>query len=420
MRELTPLLDILQEPWVHTVLGLAVLLLAAWFSHRLGHRILQRTMGRLARHTAWQWDDAMVRHGVLRRVAQMIPVLILQYGIKLVPSIPQKIDLLVSNLALAAVIWFAALAINAALSALQDIFSHSEVTRVHSIKGYVQLGKIAIYIIAAIIIIAVLIGRSPLLLLSGLGAMSAVLLLVFKDTILSFVASIQLASNDLLRVGDWITMPQFNADGDVVDVALHTVKVQNFDMTITTIPTWRFISESFQNWRGMQQSGGRRIKRGLFIDITSTRFLDDEETQRLAKVRLLRSYLEQKHTDIEHWNARLNEHGKQDMVPMDQRRLTNIGTFRAYVYAYLKAHPDIHPDMTCMVRVLDPSPDGIPVEIYCFSSTTDWLTYERIQADIFDHLIAVLPEFGLRLYQRPAGSDLQNVLYRDPSTRSRP
>ncbi len=418
--QLKPLLDILQEPWLHTVLSLAALLLVAWFSHRLGHRILLRTMGRLARHTAWQWDDAMVRHGVLRRVAQMIPLLILQYGIELVPSIPQKIDLLVVNLALAVVIWFAALAINAALSALQDSFSHNKATRTHSIKGYVQLGKIAVYIIAAIIIIAILINRSPLLLLSGLGAMSAVLLLVFKDTILSFVASIQLASNDLLRVGDWITMPQFDADGDVVDVALHTVKVQNFDMTITTIPTWRFISESFQNWRGMQQAGGRRIKRGLFIDITSTRFLNTEETQRLAKVRLLRSYLEQKHADIEHWNAQLNEHGKQDMVPMDQRRLTNVGTFRAYILAYLKAHPDIHPDMTCMVRVLDPSPEGIPVEVYCFTSTTDWAVYERIQADIFDHLIAVLPEFGLRLYQRPTGADLQNALYHDSAAHSRP
>jgi miniconductance mechanosensitive channel len=258
-------------------------------------------------------------------------------------------------------------------------------------------------VVAAIAIVAAIIDRSPWLLLSGLGAMSAVLLLVFKDTIMSFVASVQLTSNDMLRVGDWIEMPQVGADGDVVDIALHTVKVQNWDKTITTIPTWRLISESFRNWRGMQQSGGRRIKRTLCIDAGSVGFLDEAEIARLSKLHLLGSYLTDKQRMLADANAAL---GIAAVVPANTRRLTNIGTFREYALAYLKAHPNIHEGMTCMVRSLQPSATGIPVELYCFTNTTVWAEYERVQGDVFDHLLAILPEFGLRMYQNPAGADL--------------
>jgi miniconductance mechanosensitive channel len=234
--------------------------------------------------------------------------------------------------------------------------------------------------------------------------MSAVILLVYKDTLLSFVASVQLTSNDMLRVGDWIEMPQVGADGDVVDITLHTVKVQNFDKTIVSIPTWRLMSESFKNWRGMQAAGGRRIKRSLFIDASGVRFVADDEEQKLTQVRLLTDYMGRKKAELNAWNA---AQGNVAELSANRRRITNIGTFRAYALAYLKSHPDIHPDMTCMVRQMEATSQGVPLEIYCFTRTTSWADYERIQGDIFDYLLAVLPEFGLSLYQQPSGSDMR-------------
>jgi miniconductance mechanosensitive channel len=254
------------------------------------------------------------------------------------------------------------------------------------------------------------------LLLSGIGAMSAVLLLVFKDTILGFVAGIQLSTNDMLRVGDWITMPSAGIDGDVIDITLHTVKVRNFDRTIVTVPTWRLISESFQNWRGMQESGGRRIKRELFIDAAGVRFLEDDELKHLARFHLLQAYLERKRDDIARWNDALGAPAQQ---PVNRRRQTNIGAFRAYAEAYIGAHPDVHPGMTRMVRMRDPGAQGIPLEVYCFTNTVVWLDYERIQADIFDHLLAILPEFGLRPFQQPSGHDVRQALaWLDPDRQS--
>ncbi len=250
--------------------------------------------------------------------------------------------------------------------------------------------------------------RSPLILLSGLGAMSAVLMLVFKDTILSFTAGVQLSSNDMLRVGDWIEMPQVGADGFVVDIALHTVKVQNWDKTITTIPTWRLMSESFKNWRGMFSSGGRRIRRALRLDTNSVRFLTEAEIEHLSRIALLRPYLKGKLRDVQQTNAALQAQlGAQALEPANQRRLTNIGTFRAYCEAYVRAHPRIHQQMLLIVRTLEPTAEGVPLELYCFTATTAWVEYEAIQGDIFDHLIAVLPEFGLHLFQSPTGNDIR-------------
>ena len=280
--------------------------------------------------------------------------------------------------------------------------------KVRSIKSYVQLGKLMLMLAGAIVAAAVLLDRSPLLVLSGLGAMSAVLMLVFKDTILSFTAGVQLSSNDMLRIGDWIEMPQVGADGDVIDIALHTVKVQNWDKTITTIPTWRLMSESYRNWRGMSESGGRRIKRTLQIDVTSVRFLNTEELANFSQFALLQDYMQAKRAAVEHTNTEARAVlGERVELIANQRRLTNIGTFRAYVTAYLEAHPDIHQDMTLMVRTLQPTAEGVSLEVYCFTTSTQWGLYESIQGDIFDHLLAVLPEFGLRLYQHPSGSDLR-------------
>jgi miniconductance mechanosensitive channel len=252
--------------------------------------------------------------------------------------------------------------------------------------------------------IATLIDRSPVILLSGLGAMAAVLILVFQDTLLSLVAGIQISSTDMVRVGDWIEMPGLNADGDVIEIALHTVKVQNFDKTITTVPIRKLVTDPFKNWRGMQESGGRRIKRALHLDQNSIRFLPPKELARLGAVGLLSDYLENKCDELARWNETLGESAK---VPANTRRFTNIGTFRAYVQNYLSNHPGIHRGMTTMVRQLEPGTEGLPLEIYCFTNTVAWAEYEGIQADIFDHLLSILPEFDLRVFQNPAGTDLR-------------
>src|SRR5690606_9409944 len=263
------------------------------------------------------------------------------------------------------------------------------------------------WVIGRILVVAALINKSPLVLLTGLGAMTAVLMLVFKDTLLSLVASLQLASNDMLRVGDWIEMPSQNADGDVIDISLHTVKVQNWDKTISTIPTHLLISESFRNWRGMTESGGRRIKRALLLDQTSVRFLDQQERHRLRRIALIDEYLDKQSAELAAYNAKLEAAGKD---PVNNRRATNLGTFRAYVVAYLRSHPGVNQDMTLLVRQRDPTPQGIPLEVYCFSADVRWAPYENLAGDIFDHLLAVLPEFGLRVYQQPGSGDVTEAV----------
>ena len=393
-------------PWARLAGALAILFAVALLAQAVAQCLIVRVVRIVVQRTANRWDDALLAHRVFHRVARILPYLVIQFGIAWVPDLPAKALMIVGNVALAMTLLYATLAIAGILDAAQTVYALSEHARTRSIKGYVQLGKIALYVVAAIAIVATIIDRSPWLLLSGLGAMSAVLLLVFKDTIMSFVASVQLTSNDMLRVGDWIEMPQVGADGDVVDIALHTVKVQNWDKTITTIPTWRLIAESFRNWRGMQQSGGRRIKRTLCVDAGSVGFLDEAEIARLTRLHLLGSYLTDKQRSLADANAALGALGIAAAVPANTRRLTNIGTFRAYALAYLKAHPNIHEGMTCMVRSLEPSSTGIPVELYCFTNTTVWAEYERVQGDVFDHLLAILPEFGLRMYQNPAGADL--------------
>ncbi len=264
---------------------------------------------------------------------------------------------------------------------------------------------------AVVVMIAALADKSPLIVLSGFGAMSAVLMLVFQDTIKSFAAGLQIEGNDMLRVGDWIEMPQAGADGDVIDIALNTVKVQNWDKTIVTIPTWKLMSESFKNWRGMSESGGRRIKRTLMIDAGSIRFLDDEEIDRLSEVELIADYVREKASAVKvSRSMKASELGEAlARVPANQRRLTNLGTFRAYTNAYLQANSSIHKDMTLMVRMMQPTAEGVPMELYCFTTTTRWVDYEAIQGDLFDHLLAILPEFGLRVFQAPGGADMRGL-----------
>lgn len=396
--------QLLHEPWMHTLIGTLVLLLVAWLAGAVTHFVVFRVVRGMVKHTAWRWDDELFRFGVFRWLARMVPTVVVQFGIALVPNLPDTTRRLVSNIALGLMVFFLVMAISAALSAMESMYRATPTGAQRPIKGLMQLVKLVLFIVAALVIIGAVTDKRIGLLLSGLGAMSAVLILVFKDTILGFVAGIQLSSNDMLRVGDWITMPGAGADGDVIDITLYTVKVRNFDRTIVTIPTWKLISESYQNWRGMAESGGRRIKRSLLLDAASVRFLDAEEIERLGRFRLLGDYLGTKHTELLDWNRSLGEAGEQ-MV--NRRRLTNLGTFRAYVTAYLVEHPRIHHEMTCMVRQLEAQAQGIPLQLYCFTATTAWAEYETIQSDIFDHLIALLPEFGLTLYQQPSGQDVR-------------
>ena len=396
-----------QHPWVSTILGLIVLVSIALLAGHVARIIILRITKILGRQPALHWISDLRQHKVFHRVAQLTPSLMVQFGRNLIPEMSETGRHFLGNLALAITIFVLTRVISALLDALLDIYSRTNYAKTRPIKGHIQLTKMLLYVFSAIIIVATLIDRSPMLLLSGLGAMSAVILLVYKDTLLSFVASVQLTSNDLLRVGDWIEMPQVGADGDVIDITLHTVKVQNFDKTIVSIPTWRLMSESFKNWRGMQQSGGRRIKRSLFIDAGNIGFLTDEQEQRLEQVRLLSDYLHRKQAELKSWNE---AQGNVAALSANRRRMTNIGTFRAYALAYLKSHPEIQPNMTCMVRQLQPTAQGVPLEVYCFTRTTVWSDYEQIQGDIFDYLLSVMPEFGLSIYQQPSGNDLRNGL----------
>ncbi len=397
--------NLLQEyPRLYTAAALVLLLAAAWLSNWVTKRLLVRGVLRFLRATPLGRDIDLPRHGVIRRLASVVPALVLAAGFAAIPDLPAALVTVVHNLSGAFIVLTVALAISGALDVTNVLYQRRPDAARKPIKGYLQVFKIVMFTVAAILMIATLIDRSPLILLSGLGAMAAVLMLVFKDTLLSLVASVQIASNDMVRVGDWIEMPQFNADGDVVEIALHTVKVQNWDKTITTIPTMRLITESFRNWRGMSEAGGRRIQRSLLIDQNSVRFFNAEEQDRLQHFTLLKDYLAGKADELEAWNARLEAQGGDQV---NARRLTNVGTFRAYVERYLRSHPDIHQDMTLMVRQLAPGPDGLPLEIYCFTNTTEWGAYEAIQSDIFDHLLAIVGEFDLRVFQHPGGADVR-------------
>lgn len=388
------------EPWMQSGLALLLLGIVAWAANWVAKRIVLRLLLRLLHHLPFRIEGKHIG-AIVARLSNIVPALVIQVGIGAVPHLPAQAVTFVRSLCTAFIILTIAITLSGFLTLLNDLYQRRPNAANRPIKGYVQLGKLLLYGAAAILIIAALMDQSPLLLLSGLGAMAAVLMLVFKDTILSLVASVQIGSNDMVRVGDWIEMPQFNADGDVIDIALHTVKIQNFDKTITTIPTHRLISDSFRNWRGMSQSGGRRIMRSLMIDQRSVRFLDDSDIETMAQFAVLQPYLEAKRQEIERWNS---EQGADGTV--NGRRLTNVGTFRAYVLAYLQSRSDIAQDKTLLVRQLAPSENGLPMEIYAFATSTVWDEYEGIQGDIFDHLIAILPDFDLRLFQRPTGADV--------------
>ena len=279
-----------------------------------------------------------------------------------------------------------------------------EVAKRKPIKGYLQMVKIFLYIIAAILIITGLMNVSPLGILSGLGALSAVLMLVFKDPIMGFVSSLQLTGNDLVRIGDWVEIPKYGADGAVLDINLQTIRVQNWDMSITSVPVYALVSDSFKNWRGMSESAGRRVKKSIYIDMKTVRFLTEDELDNLEKLPRLKEYLETKRAEISAYNAKLDITNTDEITP---RKLTNLGTFRAYIVEYLKAHPLVSKKLTFMVRYLDPTSKGIPVELYYFSSDKNWVNYEGLQSDVLDHVLSVMHFFDLAVFQDPTGEDFK-------------
>ena len=393
------------HPALPDITVVLILLLTALLGYVIAHRLLDIGLRAVAKYSTYTWSDALIKNGVGKRLAQLFPAFTIHMGVNFLPSIDSGLESFVMNVTSAYMMVVATITIIAVLNAANDIYESNPEARQRPIKGFIQLLQLAVVILGGLLFIAALLDQSPVLLLSGFGAMTAVLLLVFKDTLLSLVASVQLAAQDMVRVGDWIEVPQLGADGDVVDMELYTVTVQNFDKTITTIPTQRLITDSFKNWRGMSSSGGRRIKRALHIDASSIRFISEEDVNGYRRFSLLEGYLAGKHDELATYNqTRVGATADESDDAVNMRRLTNIGTFRAYAWRYLNEHPRIRKDMTLLVRQLAPE-DGIPIELYCFTNTVKWTEYEDIQADIFDHLLAIMPEFDLQLFQRPAGKE---------------
>jgi miniconductance mechanosensitive channel len=381
-------------------------LVLSFIANVIAKRITLKGLTRIVVRTETRWDDILLERKVFTRLSHLAPAIVLYIMLPLALEGYERLITFTTNLLFIYIIIVGILVCNAFLNAVLDIYRTLEISKEIPIKGFIQILKVVLFFIVGIFIISIILNKTPLFLFSGLGALTAVLLLIFKDAILGFVAGIQLAANKMVAHGDWIEMPNYGADGDVLEVALTTVKVQNWDKTVTTIPTYALISESFKNWRGMQLSGGRRIKRAVYIDISTIKFCTEEMIERFSKIRYIAEYMEKKKKELAEYNK---EHQLDDSTPTDKRQLTNIGTFRAYVIAYLKNHPMINQEMTFLIRQLPPAEHGLPVEIYVFCKDKVWANYEAIQSDIFDHILAVVPEFDLKVFQSPTGSDFKTL-----------
>ncbi|MCB9209177.1 MAG: mechanosensitive ion channel [Ignavibacteriales bacterium] len=379
------------------IIGVLVL---AFVVYLIFKKILVSGIQRIVKKTKTDVDDILINESILKRIAYIAPILVISQFLYLVP----QVENLFRKFTESAILLIFLLIIGSFINAANELYEKSKQYERRPIKGYLQIAKIIIYILGGIAIIGLLTGQQPWAVLTGVGAFTAILILIFKDTILSFVASIHISAYDLVRVGDWIEVPQFNVDGDVLDVALHTIKVQNFDKTIVVFPTHKLLEGAFKNWRGMQKAGGRRIKRSIFIDLSSVKFCDKNLLDKFRKIQLLKDYIDRKEEEIQKYNESKNV---DTSVFVNGRRLTNIGTFREYLKAYLKSREDINKGFTFLVRQLTPGPSGIPIEIYVFANTTEWVRYEEIQADVFDHIFAVITEFELNIFQNPTGKDFR-------------
>ena len=379
---------------------LVLIIFLGILSYTFTRYLLLNWIFKIFRKTSNSFDDILIKTGFFDRLSYAIPIVIVYVFMDYSSDYPPILYRTVLSLIILAVIS----SVNAFINSVNEFYSNSNLSKRLSIKSYLQVVKLIINILGIIIFIASLIGKSPVYLLSGIGALTAVLMLIFKDTILSFISSIQITSNDLFKVGDWVEAPQFNADGDVIDIALHTIKIQNWDKTITVIPTHKLIDSSFKNWRGMSDSGGRRIKRAIHIDMNSIKFCDEAMISRFSKIDIISEYIDYKRKDIEKYNQSKNCNNSL----LNGRALTNIGTYRKYISSYLENNSNINKGMTFLVRQLSPNSNGLPLEIYVFSNDTDWIKYEQIQSDIFDHLVAAVKQFDLVLFQNPTGNDFKN------------
>ncbi|MGX9463584.1 mechanosensitive ion channel family protein [Shewanella sp. A14] len=380
-------------------------LVIAGIGYYIAHRFVVHGINAVIRRSSVTWDDIFMRFNVFERVALLVPIGILDLLLPIVLTSHELASMIIDRMLSSLLVFFVLRAIYSALNAGDEIADVNHINRRLPVKSFVQLTKLFLFFIGLIVVFAILSDRSPIYFFSGLGVATGLVMLVFRDTILGFVAGIQLAANRMVSKGDWIQMDKYAADGAVEDVTLTTVKVRNWDNTITMIPAYALVSDAFKNWRGMSESGGRRIKRSINIDVNSIQFLTDEERIRLGKVNYLKEYLPQIFSEISAANANVSD----IEMKVNGRHLTNIGTFRAYLQEYLRRHDKIHKDMTLMVRQLAPTTEGLPIELYIFTNDIRWTYYEAIQADIFDHIFAVLPEFGLRAFQIPTGTDIRSI-----------
>ncbi len=399
-----------QYPWLEMLSSLSIVILLAILANLFAKQVVVRGIRKMISKMPFAHNEIIAEHSVIRRIANIVPAIVIMNGITTVPHLSDKVETFIQMGAQAFIFLTIALAIGELLNIFNLIYQRNPKSRNKPIKGYLQLVKLIIFIVCGLMILGTFLKKDVFTLLAGFGAMAAVLMLVFQNTILSLVASVQISSYDMVRIGDWIEMPSLNADGDVIDMSLHTITVQNFDKTVTTIPTNKLVTDTFKNWRGMQEAGARRIKRSIHIDQNSVHFMSAEEQNKLKNFILLDQYLNTKSEELEQFNLQLSHHSQYN-----QRRLTNLGTFRAYVEFYLQQHPGISKNHSLMVRQLQPTSEGLPLEIYAFTNTTVWAEYENIQSDIFDHLLAIIPEFGLKVYQAPSGLDLKEA-FSQPSS----
>src|SRR6056297_70623 len=387
------------------MVGLFIVFTIATIVHLIIRFWIVRLLHKLDEKTASEWYAVILKHKLPQRALFIIPLVIIYNGLNLVPEFHDEVTEFIIRLTAATMVLVGARVLDALLSSIHTLYLMNAGPDRAPIKSYIQLGKVIVYVFAGLFIVSSLADKSPWYFLTGIGAAMAIILLLFRDTLLSLVASVQLTKNDLIRVGDWIEMPQFGADGDVIDIALNTVLVQNFDKTISVIPTHKFLEHSFRNWRGMKETGGRRIMRSVTIDISSVRFLTYREIEKLRESHLLNEYINKKMKEVHDYNS---EHLKKSSSTLTNGRwLTNVGTFRAYIIEYLKKHPNSKKDLTMLVRQLEPTEKGLPLQVYLFVDTTVWAEYEGIQSDIFDHLLAIAPEFGLNIFQQPTGRDFR-------------
>lgn len=396
----------LDYPILSNILPLFLLVITSYLSFKITRKFLIRLIASQIKKSKTKLDDILIKNHLFLRISYLVPLIIIDnFSYILTSNLPVTISTIDTAVNVSTILIFNRI-IDSILSSFADAYSgrYKQIP----LKSYMQIFKIFVIILTGLIILSILSGISPWGLIGSIGALGAVLLLIFRDTILSLIANLQITSNKLVQLHDWIEAPAFGADGDVIEIALHTIKVQNWDKTITVIPTHKLIDSSFKNWRGMEQSGGRRIKRSINIDLTSIKLCDDKMISNLNKIDLLSSYLKDKKTSLSKSNKNIQK--GDDFHYLNSRNLTNIGTFRAYIVAYLRNHENINENMTFLIRQLPPSENGLPIEIYVFSNDNKWANYENIQSDIFDHLIASTKYFDLRIFQNPSGHDFKSIV----------